>query len=276
MRILKIFLLLLFVFAATDDVESAVFQSGAGRFGPKAKPSGMHSYDFRINVIEYDGILIDSVSVTDRNKQRPFAPFDNGGHLLLTSKNVFLDVTRGKIAMNLPASKGRFIRLVAGAASYIEFEPDSFTITSSVSNTDEITAILEGIEFPILPGETTRFIETHILPAGVNAVFRSNTPSVIAVAIFGSAHLDVNQIKIDSLQLESPMLKETVKSGRPAVISHLNEDSYPDLMVEFVTNKNYLNDDFNYAILKGRLSNGTLIKSISGRLPSAGGIHMRW
>jgi len=275
MRILKIFLFLLLFCTIIDDVDSAVFQSGADRFSPKTKHSGMYSYDFRVNVIEYDGILIDSVSVTDRNKQRPFAPFDNGGHLLFTAKNVFLDVTRGKIAMNLPASRGKFVRLVAGAASHIEFEPDSFTITSSVSNTDEVTAILEGIEFPILPGETTRFIETHILPPGVNAVIRPNTPSVIAVAIFGSAHLDVNQINIDSLLLESPVLQKTVKSGRAAAISHLNKDSYPDLMVEFVINKNYLNDNFNYAILKGRLSNGTIIKSISGRLPSTGGIHMR-
>jgi len=276
MRIIKILLFLLLFCTIIDDVDSAVFQSGAGRFSSETKPGGMYSYDFRINVIEYEGILIDSVSVTDRNKQKPFTPFDNGGHLLFTSKNVFLDVTRGKIAMNLPASRGKFVRLVAGAASHIEFEPESFTITSSVSSTDEVTAILEGIEFPILPGETTRFIETHILPESVNAVFKPNSPDVIGIAIFGSAHLDVNQIKIDSLLLESPVLNGSIKSGGPAAISHLNKDSYPDLMVEFVANKNYLNHNFNYAILKGRLSNGTIIKSISGRLPSTGGIQTRW
>ena len=262
-RILKICLFLFLFCGAVDDIHSATFQSGADRFDPKAKKIGMHSYDFRINVIEYDGILMDSVYVTDRNKQMPFVPFDNGGHLLFTSKNVFLDVTKGTIAMNLPAGKGKLIRLVAGADSHIEFEPDSATITTALSNADAVTAIFEGIEFPILPGETTRFIETYIMAAGADAAFRPNTGGVIPVAIFGSAHLDVHQIKIDSLFLESPVLKQATKSGRPATIGHLNNDSYPDLMVEFEANENDLNDDINYAILKGRLSDGTTIKSIS-------------
>jgi hypothetical protein len=183
--------------------------------------------------------------------------------LLFTSKNVFLDVTRGTIAMNLPAGKGRLIRLVAGAASHIEFEPASSTITTSASNADAVTAILEGIEFPILPGETTRFIETNIIPSGVNVVLNPDTGGLISVAIFGSAHLDVNQIKIESLLLESPALKRTAKSNQPATIGHINDDPYPDLMVEFEANKSPLNGDFNYAVLKGRLSDGTIIKSIS-------------
>jgi hypothetical protein len=262
-RILKICLFLLLFCLPVDDIHCTTFQSGADRFGSKAEKIGMHSYDFRINVIEYDGILIDSVSVTDRNKQMPFAPFDNGGHLLFTSKNVFLDVTKGTIAMNLPAGKGKLICLVAAADSHIQFEPDSATITTAVSNADAVTAILEGIEFPILPGETTRFIETHIMPAGADAVFRPTPGGAIPVAIFGSAHLDVNHINIDSLFLESPLLKQPAKSDRPATIGHLNNDSYPDLMVEFEANENGLNDDFNYAILRGRLSDGTIIKSIS-------------
>ena len=165
--------------------------------------------------------------------------------------------------MNLPASNGRVVRLVAGAGSYIEFEPRSFTITSSVKNADIVTAVLEGIEFPILPGETTRFIETDIIPSGVNVTLNSKTEGLISVAIFGSAHLDVNQIKIDSLLLESPALKQTAKSGQPATIGHLNADSYPDLLVEFEANKSPWNGDFNYAILNGRLSDGTIIRSIS-------------
>ena len=246
-----------------NDVNGATFPSEFDRFGPGAKKMGMYSYDFRINVIEHDGILIDSVSITDRNKQRPFAPFDNGGHLLFTSKNVFLDVTKGKIEMNLPAGKGRLIRLIAGASSHIDFEPDSATIRSSVSNADAVTAILEGIEFSILPGETARFIETRFIPA--NAVFRPKTARVIPLAIFGSAYLDVNQIKIESLLLEIPVLKNAAISVRPATIGHLNNDSYPDLIVEFEADKNYLSGQFGFAILKGRLSDGTIIQSLSAR-----------
>ena len=262
MRVLKIFLFLFLLSVHVDDVNSAIFQLDSDRFSSRTKNTGIYSYDFRITVIEHDGILIDAVTVTDRNKQRPFVPFDNGGHLLFTSGNVFLNVTKGIIAMNFPAGKGRLIRLVAGAGSHIEFEPDSFTITSSVSNASAVTAILEGIEFLILPGETTRFIETDIIPASVNVALNQNTGGLISVAIFGSAHLDVNHIKIDSLLLESPVLKEKAKSNHPATIDHLNDDSYPDLMVEFEANKSPLNGNFNYAILKGRLSDGTIIKGI--------------
>ena len=131
------------------------------------------------------------------------------------------------------------------------------------SGADTVTAVLEGIEFPILPGETTRFIETNIIPSGANVAPNPNTRGLLSVAIFGSAHLDVNQIKIDSLLLESPALKRPAKSGQPATIGHLNADSYPDLVVEFKANRSPLNGDFNYAILKGRLSDGTIIKSIS-------------
>lgn len=263
MRILKLFLFLFLLSATVDDVNSAIFQLDADGFSSRAQNTGIYSYDFRVNVIEHDGVLIDAVSVTDRNKQRPFIPFDNGGHLLFTSRNVFLDVTKGMIAMNLPATKGRLIRLVAGAGSHIEFEPDSFTITSSISNPNAVKAILEGIEFIILPGETTRFIESNIIPASVNVAFNQNTGVFISVAIFGSAHLNVNHIKINSLLLESPVLKRDAKSARPATVAHLNDDSYPDLMVEFETNKSALNDNFNHAVLKGRLSDGTIIKGIS-------------
>ena len=263
MRILKIFLFLFLLFSQVDDVNSAIFQLDPDDFRSRAHNTGMHSYDFRVNVIEHDGILMDAVSVTPRSTQRSFVPFDNGGHLLLTSGNVFLNVTKGMIAMNLPTAKGRLIRLVAGAGSHIEFEPDSFTITSAVSNPNAVKAILEGIEFIILPGETTRFIETNIIPASVNVAFNPTTAGLISVAIFGSAHLDVNHIKINSLLLESPVLKRDAKSGRPATIAHLNEDSYPDLMVEFEANKSPLNNNFNHAILKGRLSDGTIIKGIS-------------
>ena len=262
MRILKISLFLFLLSVHVDDVNSAIFQLDADRFSSRTKNTGIYSYDFRIAVIEHDGILIDAVTVTDRNKQRPFVPFDNGGHLLFTSGNVFLNVTKGLIAMNFPAGKGKLIRLVAGAGSHIEFEPDSFTITSAVSNASAVTAILEGIEFLILPGETTRFIETDIIPSSVNVALNQNTGGLISVAIFGSAHLDVNHIKIDSLLLESPVLKEKAKSNRPATIDHLNDDSYPDLMVEFEANKSPLNGNFNNAILKGRLSDGTIIKGI--------------
>jgi len=263
MRTLKIFLCLFLFWIPIDEANSSTYQSGADRLGQRAKNIEMSSYDFRINVIEHDGILLDAVTVTDRNKEQPSVPFDNGGHLLFTSKNVFLNVTKGLIAMNFPVGKGRLVRLVASAGSHINYEPQSATITSSVKNTDTVTAILEGIEFPILPGETTRFIEMNIIPSGLNVVLNPNTEGLISVAIFGSAHLDVNQINLDSLFLESPALRQTTKSSEPVNICNINDDPYPDLTVEFEANKDSLNSDFNYAIINGRLSDGTTIKGIS-------------
>ena len=66
-----------------------------------------------------------------------------------------------------------------------------------------------------------------------------------------------------NLLLESPDLVRDTKTERPATIVDLNEDSYPDLMVEFEANKSPLSGNFSHAILKGRLSDGTIIKGIS-------------
>ena len=106
-RMIKIGLFLFLLSAPVDDVNSAIFRLDAGGSRSQIHSTGMHSYDFRVNVIEHDGILIDAVSVTDRNKQNPYVPFDNGGHLLFTARNVYLNVTKGMIAMNLPAAGGR-------------------------------------------------------------------------------------------------------------------------------------------------------------------------
>ena len=61
MKILKLFLCLSLLYVSANDVNSATFQSGTDRFSPSAKSIGMSSYDFRINVIEHDGILMDAV-----------------------------------------------------------------------------------------------------------------------------------------------------------------------------------------------------------------------
>lgn len=263
MKILNIFLFLLVCFVWMDDVQGAKFRPETNRFSSRADNSEMNSYDFRINVIEHEGILIDAVSITDRNKQITSVPFDNGGHLLFTAKNMFLNVTKGTVSMDLPAGSGGYVCLVAGAGSHIEFAPDSFTITSSVSNADAVTAIFKGVEFPILPGETTRFIESNFMPAGASPVFEQNPGDFIPVVIFGSAYLDVDQVNIDSLLLDNPGLSGRAISCHPATIGDLNDDSYPDLMVEFEAKQSDSEGNVDYAILQGRLADGTLIKSIS-------------
>ena len=148
MRILKIFLFFLILLSAQANVaNSSISQLDFNRFASEAKKTGMSSLDFRIDVIEQDVIPLDAVTITRRMLQRPFVPADNGGHLLLTSKNVFMTVTNGIVAMNLMAGNGTLISLVASSGNSIEFEPYSFTITPSVTNTQAVTALIEGVEF---------------------------------------------------------------------------------------------------------------------------------
>ena len=91
-----------------------------------------------------------------------------------------------------------------------------------------------------------------------------STPCKIPIAIFGSAYLDVSSIEIDSLLLQHIAVKAEAKSKEPAAIQYINDDSYPDLIVTFDAYKRFLNDGFSYTILKGKLTDGTIIKGITG------------
>lgn len=262
MRILKTFFVF-FIFLSThvDVANSSVSQFGLNRLVSEANKLGISSLDFRIDVIEQDGIPLDAVTITRRKLQRPSVPADNGGHLLLTSKNVFMTVTKGKVAMNLMAGNGTLISLVASSGNSIEFEPYSFTITPSVTNTKAITALIEGVEFFIAPGESTRFVQINTMQ---NDFLNQNSNELIPIAIFGSAYLDVSSIKIDSLLLQHNAVKVEAKLKEPAAIQYVNDDSYPDLIVKFEAFKRSLNDGFNSTILKGQLTDGTIIKGITG------------
>lgn len=265
MRILKTYLAFLILLSAHINVaNSSVSQLGLNRFDSEAKKTGMSSFDFRIDVIEQDGIPLFAVTITRSRLQRALVPVDNGGHLLLTSKNVFMTVTKGIVAMNLMAGNGTLISLVASSGNSIEFEPYSFTITPSVTNTKAVTALIEGVEFFIPPGESTRFVEINTMQNDRIDLLNQNSNGLIPIAILGSAYLDVSSIEIDSLLLQHLAVKVEVKSNEPAAIQHVNDDSYPDLIVKFEASKKYLNDDFSYTILNGQLTDGTIIKGITG------------
>jgi hypothetical protein len=265
MRILKIFLFFSILLSSQANIaNSSVSQLELNRFVSEAKKAGISSLDFRIDVIEQDGIPLDAVTITQRKLQRPFAPADSGGHLLLTSKNVFMTVTNGIVAMNLMARNGTLISLVASSGNSIEFEPYSFTITPSVTNTNAVTALIEGLEFFILPGESTRFVEINTMQNDRIGFPNQNSYGLIPIAILGSAYLDVSSIEIDSLLLQHLAIKVEVKSKEPAAIQYVNDDSYPDLIVKFEAYKKVLNDGFSHTILKGQLTDGTIIKGITG------------
>ena len=267
MRILKAFLYCLILFAGLANVaNSSVYPLNVSRFLSETKKAGISSYDFRIDVIEQDGVPLDAVTFTSRREQRPEVLTDNGGHLLLTSKNVFMTVTNGVVAMNLMAGNGTIVVLIASSGDSIEFEPYSFTITPSVTNTNAVSALIEGVKFSISPGESTRFVEVNSVQNNGIAVLNQNSKKFIHLAILGSAYLDVSNIDPDSLLLQNLAIKLNARSYEPPVINHINEDSYPDLMVRFKANKSLFNHANNYAILKGHLADGTIIKGIMGPL----------
>lgn len=264
MRILKIFLFFLILLSAQAHVaKSSISQLDFNRCASEIKKTGISSLDFRIDVIEQDGIPLDAVTITKRMLQKPFVPTDSGGHLLLTSKNVFMTVTNGIVAMNLMAGNGTLISLVASSGNSIEFEPYSFTITPSVTNTRTITALIEGVEFFIPPGESTRFVEINTMQNDSINFPNQNSYGLIPIVIFGSAYLDVSSIETDSLLLNLAV-KIEVKSKEPASVQYINDDSYPDLIVKFEAFQKFLNDGFSYTILKGQLNDGTIIKGITG------------
>ncbi len=264
-RIFKIFLIFLVsISAITGVANSSVSRFDFNRFASEAKKAGMSSLDFRIDVIEQDGIPLDAVTITRRKWQRPLVPADNGGHLLLTSKNVFMTVTTGIVAMNLMAGNGTIISLVASSGNSIEFEPYSFTITPSATNTRVVTARIEGVEFFISPGESTRFVEINTIQNDGIDFPNQNSDGLIPIAIFGSAYLDVSNIEIDSLLLQHLTANGEIRPQEPASIQYVNADSYPDLIVKFEAYKKFLNNGFSYTILNGQLIDGTIIKGITG------------
>ena len=79
------------------------------------------------------------------------------------------------------------------------------------------------------------------------------------MVIYGSANLDVNRIDLDSLLLTGHDVKIDSITNNMAVIDHINNDSYPDLVVAFKNIDNGLFNDLSSAILIGHLSDGTTI-----------------
>ncbi len=174
-----------------------------------------------------------------------------------------MTVTNGIVAMDLMAANGTFVSLVASSGDSIEFEPYSFTITPSVTNTKSVAALIEGMRFSISPGESTRFVEIDTIQNSKIAFLNQNSKGLLRIAILGSAYLDVSNIETDSLHLQNLAAKLDAKSYELPVIDSINDDSYPDLIVKFEANTKLFNHGNNYAILKGHLADGTIIKGIT-------------
>ena len=217
------------------------------------------SFDFRVQTIELDGIVLDTVTTIQQNDFQFSSEFSNGGKILFTPTSVFANVTAGTIDMELIAYNGTVATVNLNAGHSIEFEPHSFTIISSQTNTENVSVFIDEAEFFVSPGERKQIVSIYIAPLRRGNPIRKGEYGIIPVVIYGSATLDVNRIDLDSLLLSGDKVQINSITNDMAVVDHINNDSYPDLVVAFKNiEKNFI-DDLNSAILMGHLSDGTTI-----------------
>jgi hypothetical protein len=101
------------------------------------------------------------------------------------------------------------------------------------------------VNFEIKPGDAVKVINPQAIGA-------------IPVAIFGSADFNVTKINVSSLSLNGLTVKQGKAGKYLASKEYVNGDRYPDLIVQFDNNGQWL-DTGNSAILTGNLVNGTQI-----------------
>jgi hypothetical protein len=216
-------------------------------------------FDFRVQAIEIDGILLDTVT-TIRHNHMQFSPvFSNGGKLLFTPKSLFADVTAGTIDMELIGYNGTVATVNLNAGHSIEFEPASFTITSSMTNTEAVLVFIDEAQFLVHPGERKQIVTIEIAPLSQSYRNHDSGQGIIPVVIYGSANLDVSSIDIGSLSLTDQDLKIDRLTNHTASIDHINNDRYPDLVVTFKNDDSGFLRDLSHATLVGNLSDGTTI-----------------
>ena len=124
---------------------------------------------------------------------------------------------------------------------------------------DESGNLIEEAEFFVHPGERKQIVNVDI--AQINPAYQKNTSGHgnIPVVIYGSATLDVSAIDLSSLFLIGRGRKIDRRPNSMASINHVNNDSYPDLVVTFSDKDNGFLKDLSYATLLGNLADGTTI-----------------
>ena len=221
------------------------------------------SFDFRVQAIELDGIVLDTVTTIRHNNVQFASEFSNGGKMLFTPTSVFANVTAGNIDMELIAYNGTVATVNLNAGHSIEFEPRSFTIISSVTNTNPVSAYIDEVEFFVNPGERKQIVAIAIAPLSRPDPSSADEHEIIPVVIYGSPTLDVSRIDISSLLLSGHNIKIIGIDNDMAIIDHVNNDTYPDLVVGFKdVNNGFLNDQSS-ATLIGNLSDGTTISGFA-------------
>ena len=217
------------------------------------------SIDFRVQTIEIDGLVLDTITTIKRNQIASLADISNGGKLLFTPNSFFANVTAGAIDIELLAYNGGVATVNLNAGNSIEFHPASFTITSSVTNKEAVLFFIDEAKFSVQPGERKQIVNIDIAPPRPVLRNSSSGQRIIPVVIYGSANLDVSKIVISSLLLIGRDKKINGIANNMTAINHVNDDGYPDLLVKFNDVDDGFLKDLQYATIRGNLADGTTI-----------------
>jgi hypothetical protein len=260
---LSILLCLNFNFA-----NAAILPTDSERYFIQGNGTSIESFDFFVENINYDDVMLGSITTLRKFDTRFFSMPSNGGQLLYTDSGVHVNVTTGNVKLSFKGYAGLIITFASGAGNSFEFEPESFAINASAANIDDVLVQFDGAEYFIPPGKRTQIVEIDLLPeAGLQSFspsLQGNTPAVI----FGSAHLDVSTIDIGSLFIEDIGMSLKRKANHQSAIVPVDDDEYPDLIVMFEDISNFLDKDLSFATLKGILSDGTIINGKANILVS--------
>ena len=214
--------------------------------------------DYWVEIIENNGLQLATITTFQQKNCNPYSLNYSQGNMP-TCYSVFADVMHGPVEMDFIAFNGRLATIIVNAGDGIEFKPDSFTISSPVSNSNEVLVLVDGVRFPVNPGESNQFVTIDIKPMDKSAANYKINKAGVPVVIFGSAYLDVSSIEIDSLVLEGLGVMIDEQRNNMAIIDFVNDDPYPDLVVNFEKTAGSLSKNFSRATLTGNLSNGTII-----------------
>jgi hypothetical protein len=215
--------------------------------------------DYWVEIIENNGLHLATVTTFQQKNCNPYSTLKYYSSTTSTCYSVFADVMNGPVEMDFMSFDGRLATIIVNAGDGIEFKPESFTISSPVSNSNEVLVLIDGVRYLINPGESNQIVTIDIKPAEKSNAEHQTKKAGVPVVIFGSAYLDVSSIEINSLILEGLAVMMDEQNNNLSIIDFVNDDPYPDLVVNFENTGGSSFKDFSQATLTGNLSNGTII-----------------
>ena len=234
----------------------------ADLFGNKFNVDSMmyrKGIDYWVETIENNGLHLATITTFQQKNCNPYTTLNYSHGTMPSCFSVFANVMNGPVEMDFMAFDGRLATIIINAGDGIEFKPESFTISSPISNSNEVLVLIDGVRFLVNPGEINQIVTIDIKPIEKSAAEQQTKKAGVPVVIFGSAYLDVSSIDIDSLVLEGLAVMMDEQNNTLSIIDFVNDDPYPDLVVKFENTAGSLSKDFSQAILTGNLTNGTII-----------------